>query len=546
MNKTITRKIIIGTVILMQLIYNVFVFWERKTNHDKVIHLVDEDLMFRWDTMDSDLEYINNWISTGHFENEDLGRLYERASLIYMQKDEVMPYYKYLGYAIYYLERSPEKDYTVNVYLDLANFFLNNYAEESAKKMVDAAAKIEEFDNIENLQIKSYAFRMMGIMAILNNDYDDAEECLEKSQEIVSLSNTGIFEECYRAINDVWLARVYVETDRFEECRKKLETWEGNPMFEQDVYREILLRDLIIPYYQVKCICSTAEVQHDSGKISAEEKSRMEEALTDSYIEFFDICEENDYKKTELYTLIKLQNEYPPTSEEAQKQLFMTLQQLYNELFEEQNITYANAIDSTVFNSISEMEKFEISQRETTRRRRFIAIIIILIIVILATLIIGILNSKVDGLTKLFNRKSLDRAIDLLKKGNQPYGIIMIDIDHFKDINDTYGHQNGDIVLERIGQLILSESSNDAGCYRYGGEEFVVLLSRSSIPYAGAIAERLRRAMQQQTWPFGEQLVITVSGGVASGSGDFDVLKQADENLYHSKENGRNRITVTE
>ncbi len=91
MNKTITRKIIIGTVILMQLIYNVFVFWERKTNHDKVIHLVDEDLMFRWDTMDSDLEYINNWISTGHFENEDLGRLYERASLIYMQKDEVMP-----------------------------------------------------------------------------------------------------------------------------------------------------------------------------------------------------------------------------------------------------------------------------------------------------------------------------------------------------------------------------------------------------------------------------------------------------------------------
>jgi len=74
--------------------------------------------------MDEELQYINKWTDGGHFTNEDLGRIYERASLIYMQKGETLSYYRYLGYALYYLERSTEKDYTINVYLDLANFFL--------------------------------------------------------------------------------------------------------------------------------------------------------------------------------------------------------------------------------------------------------------------------------------------------------------------------------------------------------------------------------------------------------------------------------------
>ncbi len=552
MNKSLTKKIITGTIIalaailLMQLIYHVHVYLEKKSNHDKVVRLVDQDLMFRWDTMDSDLEYINNWISTDYFENEDLGRLYERASLIYMQKGEIMPYYRYLGYAIYYLERSPEKDYTVNVYLDLANFFLNNYAEESAKKMIDSARRIEDFDDIDSLQVKSYAFRMLGIEAILDNDYAMAEEYLNKAQETVAMSHTGIFEECYEAINDIWLARAYAESGRFDECHAKLEKWEGHPMFYTDIYREILLRDLIIPYHQAKFICLTAELQYNSEKYSPKEMTSREKVLADSYEEFMRICEENGYKKAELFTLIWLQNEYPPENEKAKEQLFNNLQRLYTELLDEQNITYANVIDSTVLNSISEIDKDETVKSRTINKRRLTAITIIAVAIIIVTMVIAILNSRVDGLTGLLNRKTLDRAIVLAKKSNQTYGVIMFDIDHFKHINDNYGHQNGDIVLERMGHLILSVISTESNCFRYGGEEFVILLPHKSVPYAEAIAERIRKSMEQQTWPFGEQLVITVSGGVASGSGETDVLKKADENLYHSKEGGRNRETVTE
>ena len=550
MEKRISRRIIIVTAIIIalalfaQMCFHLSVFWEKRTNHQKVIDLVNENLMFRWDTMDEDLKSINEWIDRGHFYNEDLGRLYERASLIYMQKGEILPYYRYLGYALYYLERSQEKDYTVNVYLDLANFFLNNYANDSAKKMIEAAEQVRDFDEIENLQVKSYGFRMLGIMGILDEDYDRAEENLQKAQDVLSESHTGIFEGSYEAINDIWFARVYAETERFDECMEKLDKWEGNPMFTSDVYREILLRDLIIPYYQAKCMCRIGMVYESIADTKGEELEEMESQAAPIFAEFMDICDENGYKKTELYTLLRLQSKYPPMGKEAREQMFFALQRLYDELFEEQNVTYASVIDGTVLNSMSEMEKYEQQEKFSVRRRRSIAIAIIAAIVVLAAVTIFILNSRVDGLTGLLNRKALNRNIIRAKSLGGYYAIIMMDIDHFKNVNDTYRHQNGDIVLERLGEIILAESNMDVHCYRYGGEELAILLDKRSVPYAESITERIRSEFESIKWPFDEDLHITISAGIASGSGDTDVLKRADECLYRAKEGGRNKLVV--
>ncbi len=546
--KNTNRRIITGLVIaiaaiiFVQCIFYVYVYFEKRANHDKVLKLINEDLAFSWDTMDNELSNINDWISRGHFSNGDLGRLYERASLIYMQKGETMAYYRYLGYALYYLERSSEKDYTINVYLDLANFFLNNYAEDSARKMMDSAEGIRSFDEIEDLQIKSYAFRMKGIMAIFSKDFDEAEEYLIKSQEQVDLSHTGVYEECYTAINDTWLARVYYETDRFDECADKLAKWEGHDFFTTDVYRQIFLRDLIVPYYQVKLLLTSANVLNDD---EADEKTK-EQTVFDAFEEFMELCEENGYEKAELSTILKLQREFPPVTEKSRDAVISTVQRLYTELFNEQNITYANVIDSTVMDSQTEVEKIELTQKKNIRRSEITAIGTILIIVVLAILLIIILNSMVDGLTGLLNRKAFNRMISHLKKGNSEYGIIMIDIDHFKQINDTYGHQNGDVALGRLGQLIQTENTTDVHCYRYGGEEFVIVLERQAVMYAEDIAERLRAAMERQKWSFDDDLVVTISEGISVGGRDADVVKQADDNLYFSKENGRNRITFSD
>lgn len=549
MNKVAVRKVIIGGIIFVsvlvfaQLLYHAHRYLDKRANHDKVIKYVNEDLAFRWDSMDSDLEYVNNWINSGSFYNEDIGRLYERASLIYLQKGETMSYYRYLGYALYYLEGSNERDYTINVYLDLTNFFLNNYAQDSAKDMIDVAQSVEDFDDIQSLQIRSYAFRMLGIMAILNGEYEDAEKYLLKSQDIVNISDTGIYEESYRAINDVWLARVYYETGRFDECKENLDRWEGHGIFTTDVYREIFLRDLIIPYYQVKCMLETCLVFEDKDSLSAKELEEKEMEVAEGLEEFMTLCDENGYKKTELATLLQLQSEYPPSSEYVRNLLYTKLQELYDELFDDQNSTYASLIDSTVLDAKTVMEDKVLYEKRVARRRRYTVIFSAVMVLIITAFVVIISNSRVDGLTKLLNRKSFNHELNRIKRRKNLYGIIMIDIDDFKIINDTYGHQNGDIVLERIGQLIQTERTADVHCFRYGGEELVLLLDKKAVPYADAVAERIRYAMEHQTWEFGENLVITISIGIATGSGSTDVLKQADENLYISKANGKNRIT---
>ncbi|SFN95887.1 diguanylate cyclase (GGDEF) domain-containing protein [Pseudobutyrivibrio sp. UC1225] len=106
-----------------------------------------------------------------------------------------------------------------------------------------------------------------------------------------------------------------------------------------------------------------------------------------------------------------------------------------------------------------------------------------------------LLNSRYDGLTLLLNRKVFTRQLFRCKKSNVRYGVIMMDIDDFKHVNDTYGHIEGDRVLQRLGQLLQTEIKSDVQCFRYGGE---------------------------------------------------DVLRRADENLYTSKQNGKNQVTMGE
>ncbi|SDB24474.1 diguanylate cyclase (GGDEF) domain-containing protein [Pseudobutyrivibrio sp. YE44] len=534
---------VLAALLLLQSLYFVAVKVEKGNNHEKVTKLINEDLKFSWDTMDSELALINDYIQNKHLTNADLGRLYERAALIYMQKGETMSYYRYLGYALYYLEKSDEKDYTINVYLDLANFFLNNYAYENAYAMMDKAQAIRPFDEIQSLQIKSYAYRMLGIMELQKLNYNEAETYFLDSQRILENSNTGIFEESYLAMSDVWLARVYEETGRLPKCKEILDKWDGNDMFTTDVYRKIFLRDFIIPYYQAKCYYLCAENIKERSNPTTMDSDAREQAVLNYLNEFMTLCSENDYEKAELYTLLKIQREYPTKNEAIREKLYTILDELYRSMFNQQNLTYAGVIDDMVQDSMNEMRNNEYIEKQRIKRTELTLVVGGLLGLLILTFIILLMNSRFDGLTKLLTRKVFNHDITCIKRSNIPYGIIMIDIDDFKHVNDTYGHPEGDIVLWRLGQLISKETTADIKGYRYGGEEFIIMVTKSALPYVPKIAERLRDYMEQQGWEFAPDLVITLSVGTATGQGGDEVVKQADENLYHSKQNGKNQVT---
>ena len=157
-----------------------------------------------------------------------------------------------------------------------------------------------------------------------------------------------------------------------------------------------------------------------------------------------------------------------------------------------------------------------------------------------------------DELTGLFNRRQLDQmlndSIEHYMRYDQPVSLLMIDIDHFKQVNDTYGHAAGDTILVELGkQLELHARTIDRVC-RYGGEEFIILLPETDIKAASSFAQRLCDILQNVQWDIGNgiQLPITVSIGIASCPDHADTSSElmiaTDKALYAAKNAGRNCV----
>ena len=155
--------------------------------------------------------------------------------------------------------------------------------------------------------------------------------------------------------------------------------------------------------------------------------------------------------------------------------------------------------------------------------------------------------ARTDALTGIANRRLLNEAMANLTVEAEEYALILVDIDHFKRVNDTYGHDVGDDVLRELGMLLVSESDERHLVGRFGGEEFLIIMPHASVEEVSHLAESIREKVS--AYPFETSagtLHITVSLG-ACQSNDIEtdsVLKHADEALYHAKESGRNRFIL--
>jgi diguanylate cyclase (GGDEF)-like protein len=156
--------------------------------------------------------------------------------------------------------------------------------------------------------------------------------------------------------------------------------------------------------------------------------------------------------------------------------------------------------------------------------------------------------ATMDGLTGIGNRRTFQAWIEAecarSSRYLTPLALIMLDVDRFKSLNDSFGHQAGDEVLRMLGRVLASSARSTDLVARYGGEEFAVILVNSDVAAAREAAERLRKQIEMQKWP---HRAVTVSIGIASwGSGvdsATELINQADKALYFSKEHGRNRST---
>jgi diguanylate cyclase (GGDEF)-like protein len=163
-------------------------------------------------------------------------------------------------------------------------------------------------------------------------------------------------------------------------------------------------------------------------------------------------------------------------------------------------------------------------------------------------------RAQIDGLTGLYNRAHFDarwgEAASTCARHGRPLSIALIDLDHFKSINDTYGHPAGDAALQGLAKLLVRECrASDIAC-RYGGEEFALIMPETGPKDASTVCDRIRAALSEVHWPKHPERSITCSIGIVGSEGTCATaasgwIESADRNLYRAKKEGRNRIIAT-
>ncbi|MBT3583496.1 MAG: GGDEF domain-containing protein [Halobacteriovoraceae bacterium] len=162
------------------------------------------------------------------------------------------------------------------------------------------------------------------------------------------------------------------------------------------------------------------------------------------------------------------------------------------------------------------------------------------------------LEANTDGHTQCYNKTYFNNAINLeVKKSKvtgEPLSLILFDLDHFKNLNDNYGHDAGDYVLKEMSGVIRQNGVRDLDIFaRYGGEEFVILLPKTNLKQGFEIAERLRKLIEEHQFLYEEKVLpVTASIGVADYRAGVttgtELFKRSDEAVYKSKQNGRNQV----
>jgi len=159
--------------------------------------------------------------------------------------------------------------------------------------------------------------------------------------------------------------------------------------------------------------------------------------------------------------------------------------------------------------------------------------------------------SYLDGLTGIFNRRFFElrimEEVERARRSETGMAVIMADIDHFKKLNDEFGHLLGDEVLRQVSSLFHQQLRKIDVVCRYGGEEFAILLTQTSAQHAFGVAEKLRKLVEGWQFP-GVPRMVTLSAGVAAfpdhGTSRDDLIRAADASLYEAKQGGRNRVCL--
>lgn len=242
-----------------------------------------------------------------------------------------------------------------------------------------------------------------------------------------------------------------------------------------------------------------------------------------------------------LYLLKKVKHDWNEIKKEKSKEsILITSENCWNEA---NNLTnYAE--------QVSEYKKNKLLKKVTYITLATAFLILLIIFFVYFMIKKGLEKEKIiDPLTKLYNRRhfidNFNYFIDLYERYKRPFSIIFLDIDNFKQINDTYGHQKGDEILINLSKHIMHELRNTDLAFRYGGEEIVIILPETELYEAYQIAERLRESIKNKIKIKSKPVTVSMGVGTYDGEGMFSFIERVDEAVYEAKRKGKDRVIIS-
>lgn len=525
--------IVFSVLFIIILTFYVISNEKRKTEENAIINDINSLKLFKYSkkTLYSDLQILLD-LSEKKYSDSFKGFIYERISFVYRCMGENLNYYTYLGKALYYLEKSKNYQTMLNLYIDLIDYqYIPNGNYDLVQQILYKIDEIEKEEGITEARIKTSVYRIKGDLAYHSGKYELASQMYDISKKTANEAVSYI-RDFFLPIVSVHEARNLIELGKYEEAEYKIrDLIQENQSFDNYDYPfgDVIIKLIVIPLEQVKCCLNAHSADYENLKVSIEK--------------LVDYAYKQSFERMALITLQKLKNDYQ-LPDYVNDNIQKKIENLYSVIYLKNSKSYTDFCSSQINSTVLSLEEAAYIKAEEKRS------IVLITSLSIAIIVLGFLYVKIkrksymDDLTGIYNRRYLSRKILKNEKRQISYSVIMLDIDDFKHINDTYGHDAGDIVLHNIGEILSYRSRpKKIEAFRYGGEEFALIIYETESLSPLSIAESVRREIMEQDWYFNE--LVTVSIGVADKSNtekDLSILKQADIFLYHAKKHGKNQV----
>lgn len=524
---------IVTAVFLFVLISNAAYQFRIRTlqkKHNVIINEQLSNLAFTLDSAPGDIEKINTLLELPHLSYEQRGLLYNLLTNMYFITSDFDHYLSAIGNTLFYYEADNNIEGKINTYLNFTKFLLQNGAYENAKETVGFAESTLPFEAIQDNAIRSIAYQMRCEVALNDDKPNEADFYIKKSLEAINaFADEDPYKAMYSQMGSIAQAKVLFAKGEYEQVRTIIDSYAEMLVNTDPAEMQYLVWEFFMPVYAMKTGLALNDGDFDLALRNYE--------IYCGYCEYYNFIT----KKIELSE--KMVSSLPPQYSEQIKSITESIPLDYKNL---SSFFMNNMCRIAEDNYIATETDLTKNLIRTERVRTVITRCLFNVFVItLLLLVISILfnEAQSDSLTKLPGKQSMNSRLERIKKFGRQYTVIKIDLDNFKQINNTYGVSFGDEVLRKVAGLMLSLSPRNAWCYRFSSETFAIIITDSNVTHNIRFAETIRSEIA--SLKFSEKVKVTASLGVGFSSETDKVLETADANVYYAKQHGKDFTAFT-